>query len=254
MSTNAPSDDQLSKEFEVDPSVELSALADQVKALTPSSIVPVHNIRTRKHPEKQAEPKTPGAKATTLDNPPAVQKRKQQQSTRGSNRGRGKGKVVPQRDNQIQALTSAMSEADADNGVPIPDADALTSNEIDMMSARSSRLEETIEDHTLQLHSSSVRIKSLEDENSHLVARINVLTTELSKIKEMLTSPSGTANSTGSLKGKTLGASSLTKAPPSSDRAEALSGLSSQQSQLAPVQPQNTSVASRPVPKRKFIE
>jgi len=248
-----PSDGSLQAGFQIDPSLGFEEMARQVSALGALAGSPT---LFSKPPLR--DPETLGKEKDNRNDPPPSTPltRSRGRGGRRSKAARGGGtgtRANPVRDNQLEKLTAALAEVDTDDGVPIPDTDALTTKEVDAISARSSRIEETMEEHDLQLKTAGVRIAALETENSLLVGKINVLSQEISKIKEMLPGGSldrGKATAPQMLKSST---SAVFKTVASSHQNPAPAGPLAPDtgaSQLPRVDPD---LGSRPVPKRKFL-
>lgn len=253
MASQLPTDEELRQGFTVDSTIEFSSMRDQAeeigKAMARQGPLTRGRERqvTAEAPDSPVKGFVPGATSS------ASTRKRGGGSDRGRGRGHGRPKEGPKRDNQLGKLTSALSEADTEMNAPIPEGDAITTTEIDNMSARSSRIEEAVEDHSLQIHASGVRISALEHENSCLVSRINLLTTEISKIKEMLApsrpNPSKTYHPASTLHVP----STIPQAPSDSGSNSSPGGVKVGKGFQTLDSQSHPDLGSRPVPKRKFI-
>lgn len=253
MASSLPTDEELRQSFTVDSTLEFSNMRDQAEEIGKAMARQGPLTRGRERQSTAEVPDSPMKGIAPGVVPAASAKRRGGGNDRGRGRGHGRPKEGPKRDNQLGKLTSALSEADTEMNAPIPEGDTITTTEIDNMSARSSRIEEAMEDHSLQIQASGVRISALEHENSCLVSRINLLTTEISKIKEML-APGRSHPS------KTYHPASTLHVPPTIPQASSDScsdsspggvkvgrGFQTLDSQS------HLDLGSRPIPKRKFI-
>ena len=86
----------------------------------------------------------------------------------------------------MQGLSNTLSANEQEDEIPLLSYDALTNKEVDLMSARLTRIEEILEEQDTKMTASAARIAALEKENSLLIGKINSVASELSVIKEML--------------------------------------------------------------------
>lgn len=248
-----PTDEQLHGNFDLDPALEYSTLSSQVALLKGPTSIPSPKTRSQKAAaagiaggDTAKEPghsSSPPPSAPTPSKPQHIKPYQRLPRT----------KPTPKRDNQLKELTSAMSSIDTDEGAPIPHEDALTTHEIDEMSARSSRIEDAIEDHQTQLQTSRVRIAALESENSILLGKINKLLNDVAGIKETLAMGGTEGKPSGASKSRIVGGKAGTQAHAGAPESRAPGSGSATIIRAPEVQQQDANLGGRPVPKRKFI-
>jgi len=252
--SGAPSDDVLSSAFNVDQNISRDQMLDQLGPRTQTQVIsgPASGVRSRRSKEPDTNPVKPVSKAPhqpitpkrNLDTDPAPVTQK---TTR-------KQKPEPHRENQLTKLSSTMDSIEKEEAAPIPDVDALNTSQFDALSEKSVRMEEMVEDHETKLTASTTRIAALERENSILVQRINNLSSEMSRIKETVSTSSGGERGISSQSGRE--SAPKTSAP----KASGSGNVSSVGANVrAPVQSQQpdkpqSSVGSRPISKRKVLE
>lgn len=256
MSTDipAPSDAALATGFALDLDVDPTAMQQQAVEIV-STPTPGSSVRTTRSQSVAPIGVDPHAdiqrKQPLLAPAPAV---RGQVASRGRGGLKGKGKAQPVRENQLQRLTTTLSSIESDNRTPVPEDDLMRSADYDQVSARSSKIEEVVDNHSNMLVSTQARILALETENSLLVSRINALIADMAAIKERLGDKKRSGEQSD-YQAVPASASSFIVAPPAhsgSPESSKKSGL--MPPPMGPVGDKARPVVGKPIHKRKFLE